>query len=85
MLRDQARHHAQLLRAAADLLLAGEPVAWVTGGFGSGLRGVSYAFDAAVFEEAAVHVRERVQSGDEDYTIRVTPRPPARYPQRKRR
>ena len=85
MLGEQARHHAQLLRAAADLILAGEPVAWAMGGRGSGLAGVSYSFDAERFERAAINVRERVQAGDGDYSIRVLPRPSVKYPSRKRR
>jgi len=84
LLGEQARHHARLLRAAADLILGGEPVAWAIGGRGSGLAGVSYSFDAERFERATIHVRERVQAGDEDYAIRVLPRPSVKYPSRKR-
>ncbi|MFN8585968.1 MAG: hypothetical protein U0446_11725 [Dehalococcoidia bacterium] len=85
MLVDQARHHAQLLRAAANLLLAGEPVSWSMGGFGTGLAGVSYAFDEEAFHRAAAEVRLRVQTGDGDYAIRVAAKERVRYPSRKRR
>lgn len=85
MLSNQVRHHAMLLRAAADLLIAGEPVRWAIGGFGTGYGGVSYLFDAEAFQWASANVRSRVMSGDLEYTIKVVPVPITRYPARKRR
>lgn len=41
-----ARYHAEILRAAADLLLAGEPVWWMQPEYEGNKRGITYLFDA---------------------------------------
>jgi hypothetical protein len=84
--KDQGRYHAQLLRAAADLILAGEPAAWYRPGGGERLGGVAYLFDEAAFSAASIAVRKRVEAGDEDYVIRVEPKETTKpYGYRKRR
>jgi hypothetical protein len=43
---ESARYHAQILRAAADLLMAGEPVCWMSTDYALHKRGITYIFDA---------------------------------------
>src|SRR5258708_5609458 len=82
---ESARYRAQILRAAADLLLAGEPVCWMSTDYALHKRGITYIFDAAQLRAATVAVQTRVEAGDVDYVIKVKPAEPMRARSRKRR
>lgn len=82
---ESARYHAQILRAAADLLLAGEPVWWMQPEYPDNKRGITYLFDADALRTATVAVWNRVAAGEEDYVIKVKPEELTKPRSRKRR
>ena len=84
---DQARHHAQILRAVADLLLAREPACFVQSSYPDGKYGITVIFDELELRHAIIRVRNRVAEGDEDYAIKVERREDGGgwYPSRYRR
>lgn len=82
---ESARYHAQILRAAADLLLAGGPVWWAPPEYAGNKRGITYLFDKDALRTATVAVWNRVAAGDEDYVVRVKPEEPMKPRSRKRR
>jgi hypothetical protein len=53
--------HAQYLRAAADLILAGAPFIWSSPGDGFKTGGLTYEFDEKRWREAIVNVWNRVR------------------------
>ena len=85
--KDAVRYWCQHLRALADLMAAGEPMAFMQSHSGVGEEKVEN-FTVAVrrwrLASAFLDVERRAQAGDTDYAIRTTPKPPSRPPQRKR-
>lgn len=83
---DAVRYWCQHLRALADLMAAGEPMAFLQSYAGTGDEQVE-SFTVQVsrwhLADAFVDVERRTQAGDPDYAIRTTQKPPSRPPQRK--
>ena len=78
----QARYHAMILRAMADLLAAGEAVcwSWSYAAVPGQPTTVSISIEGESFSAAQRAVHERVDGGDPDYAIRVEYREPSRLP-----
>lgn len=84
---DAVRYWCQHLRALADLMAAGEPMAFLKSYAGIGEEQVE-SFTVQVrrwrLADAFVDVERRTEAGDLEYAIRTTQKPPSRPPQRKR-